>query len=218
MILTNINDLPSSILVTNTDCEIIEFNENWSNNFLAFDPNINGRMSLYDFTPPPSRIFLQTHVIPTILKESSISEIYLNLLDKNEEPIPVLFNAQRRQEKDNDRIIWSIFISKERRKLEIELQRRKQHAEDVDHTAKRLFQTFYRNLFNNKDRLSQRQTTLSSTRVPPKKQEKVKEQIALEMKQCEERILNIIRENESIVPEGTHPEIGMFHFQFEDNE
>lgn len=131
MILTNINDLPSSILVTSTDCEIIEFNENWSNNFLAFDPNITGRMSLYDFTPPPSRIFLQTHVIPTILKESSISEIYLNLLDMNEEPIPVLINAQRQQEKDNDRIIWSIFISKERRKLEAELQRRKQHAEDV---------------------------------------------------------------------------------------
>jgi hypothetical protein len=101
--------------------------------------------------------------------------------------------------------------------LSQQLQSIEHHAEDVDHTAKRLFKTFYRNLFSHRENITQRLSSQVSTRIKPEKHKKVNQLIADEMKICEERIRNIIKANESLVPDDTFPEIGMSHFQFDDN-
>lgn len=90
-------------------------------------------------------------------------------------------------------------------------------ANEVDYTAKRLFQTYYKNMFkspHNKKK-SLLQSSSYSTKISPRHHDKVNELIQQELHQSEERIKLILKKYESNVPESTFSEIGASQFQFD---
>jgi signal transduction histidine kinase len=124
----HINDVPASIVVTTLDLLVMDCNRQWRREFGRDDPS-GHRETLYDFATPATRIFLQTHILPTLLRDGEISEIHVSLLESGGEERPVLLNALADGSGARRRIIWLLFSARRRRKLEAELQRRKRAAE-----------------------------------------------------------------------------------------
>lgn len=87
-------------------------------------------------------------------------------------------------------------------------------ADDVDYTAKRLFQTYYTNMFENKTGKPLLQKTTVSTKVPTSKHTRVLELLTKELVKSETKIKEIIKSHESNIPDGTYPELGITQFQF----
>lgn len=74
-----------------------------------------------ELMPLASRIFLQTHVFPMLLREGSVNEIYLKLKGINNESIAILLNCVAGKFEGNDCYIWILFVTQERSKFEQEL-------------------------------------------------------------------------------------------------
>jgi len=88
-------------------------------------------------------------------------------------------------------------------------------ADEVDFTAKRLFQTYYKIMFENiENNRNLLQTTCISTKIASSKHKDVNKLLANELIKYEQRMLKIIKKHESNVPEHTYPEIGVTQFQF----
>lgn len=73
------------------------------------------------FLPAPSRIFLQTHVWPMLLRHASVQELYLHLHTAAGERVPVMVNARRGTWDDKDCVFWVFFVALERSRFEAEL-------------------------------------------------------------------------------------------------
>ncbi|MBL4773461.1 MAG: hypothetical protein JKX98_07630 [Alcanivoracaceae bacterium] len=89
-------------------------------------------------------------------------------------------------------------------------------ADDVDYTAKRLFQTYYKNMFETriKSNYELLQSTCCSTKIGPRHHNKVNELLREELINSEERVQKILTKFESNVPNDTYPELGITQFQF----
>ncbi|MCB1604236.1 MAG: hypothetical protein KDI59_06295 [Xanthomonadales bacterium] len=87
-------------------------------------------------------------------------------------------------------------------------------ADEVDYTAKRLFQTYYKNMFDDKHQYELGQQTVISTKIASSKQAKVLELLGKELEKSKKRMEKILKEHESNVPENTYPELGVTEFQF----
>ncbi len=92
-------------------------------------------------------------------------------------------------------------------------------ADEVDYTAKRLFQTYYRNMFygneSNKNKLLQ--SSCLSSKIAPRHHNKVQLLVKKELEKSQSRIINLLQKHESNVVENTYPEIGISQFQFSSN-
>ncbi len=85
--------------------------------------------------PLPSRMFLQTHVWPMLLKDSSVREIHLQMFDAQRNRLPVMLNCERRRDgvgvgvgdgdpdagAGADSWVWVFFVASERSRFEAEL-------------------------------------------------------------------------------------------------
>ena len=81
--------------------------------------------------PMASRIFLQTHVWPMLLRESRIREIRLQIVDGAGKQIPVFVNSQKTTLDTIECYSWVFFVSIERTRFEQELLAGKQRAETL---------------------------------------------------------------------------------------
>jgi histidyl-tRNA synthetase len=63
------------------------------------------------FFPPASRIFLQTHAWPLLLRNGEFSELYLQLQSENGQAIPVMANARISEVDGTPEVIWLFFIA-----------------------------------------------------------------------------------------------------------
>jgi len=81
--------------------------------------------------PLASRIFLQTHVWPMVLREQQVREIRLQLLTSQGQKLPIFVNCQKTTQDGVDHFIWVLFVSLERSRYEQELLELKQRAEVV---------------------------------------------------------------------------------------
>lgn len=81
--------------------------------------------------PLASRIFLQTHVWPMLLREGRVSEIRLQILGNAGAQVPVFVNCQESRLDAIDRFIWVFFVTVERSRFEQELLQAKQRAETM---------------------------------------------------------------------------------------
>ena len=79
--------------------------------------------------PVASRIFLQTHVWPMLLRDSRVDEIRLDILERGTKRVPVLVNAHKTTFDSLECFIWVFFVSTERSRYEQELLAAKQRAE-----------------------------------------------------------------------------------------
>jgi diguanylate cyclase (GGDEF)-like protein/PAS domain S-box-containing protein len=81
--------------------------------------------------PMASRIFLQTHVWPMLLRESRIREIRLQIVDGAGTQIPVFVNSQKTMLDTIECYSWVFFVSIERSRFEQELLAGKQRSETL---------------------------------------------------------------------------------------
>lgn len=90
-------------------------------------------------------------------------------------------------------------------------------ANEVDYTAKRLFQTYYKNMFKTQINKTNYllQSSSYSTKISPRHHDKVNNLIKKELFKSEEKIKKILANYESDLPESTFPEIGASQFQFD---
>ena len=77
----------------------------------------------------PSRIFYQTHVFPTLRLQGRVHEVYVGLVGRDGEEVPVLLNAKRRT--DGDQVVsdWVLVPMRQRNELENEILKARQIAE-----------------------------------------------------------------------------------------
>lgn len=81
--------------------------------------------------PIASRIFLQTHVWPMLLRDGKIREIRLQLLVDSGDKVPIFVNCQKTTHEGIDRFIWVLFVTIERSRFEQELLESKQRSEAI---------------------------------------------------------------------------------------
>jgi signal transduction histidine kinase len=77
----------------------------------------------------PSRIFFQTHIFPTLKLQGTVHEVYVSFIDAVGDELPVLLNAQRRQEGERTVSDWVIVPMRQRNELENELVKARRVAE-----------------------------------------------------------------------------------------
>lgn len=118
--------LPCPVLVTDVSGYVLHSNLEFIN---LVGPGVGDTMERY--FPPASRIFLQTHAWPLLLNNGEFSEVYLQLLSADRQPIPVMSNA-RISDLDGERVVvWLFFVAKERQRFEAELLKARQQAQDT---------------------------------------------------------------------------------------
>ncbi len=79
--------------------------------------------------PLPSRIFLQTHIWPMLLREETVREIRLQICDSQNHRLPVLVNCKKAQFQGVDCYFWVLFVTVERSRFEVELLEARRRAE-----------------------------------------------------------------------------------------
>ena len=77
----------------------------------------------------PSRIFYQTHVFPTLRLQGRVHEVYVALVGRDGEEVPVLLNAKRRTEGGREVSDWVLVPMRQRNELENEILKARQVAE-----------------------------------------------------------------------------------------
>ena len=77
----------------------------------------------------PTRIFHQTHFFPLLKMQGHAEEIYVTLLQKNGEVIPVLINAQAYSDKERTLFVCAGIIVHNRKKFEDELVAARKEAQ-----------------------------------------------------------------------------------------
>lgn len=81
--------------------------------------------------PSASRIFLQTHIWPMLLREGQVREIRLQVLGDAGNRVPVFVNCQRSTIETIDCFTWVFFVTIERSRYEQELLQARQRAEAI---------------------------------------------------------------------------------------
>lgn len=81
-----------------------------------------------------SKLFHQTHWMPLLLMQGSVSEVQLELVDGDEQTLPVLVNAVRRESAKGpsaSTIDIAVFVARDRRQYERELLLARRRAEEL---------------------------------------------------------------------------------------
>ena len=122
--------LPCALLITDSTGQILEVNKELL--ALVGQPKaLCQAQPMAALLSPASRIFLQTHVWPTLLHSGRINEIYLHLLDAHQQQIPVMVNCQKQNWAGAECYFWVIFVAKERSRYEAELLQARTQAQRI---------------------------------------------------------------------------------------
>lgn len=73
------------------------------------------------FLPPASRVFMQTHIWPTLFRSGQILEAHLKLRDRDGQTLPALVNARVVNTGGTAQCVWVFFIAHNRSQFESEL-------------------------------------------------------------------------------------------------
>ena len=122
------DQLPCGLLVTDASGLVVE-----SNTFMCTlvdeQEGIPAGMSIDQLLTPASRVFLQTHVWPTILRSGCMSEVYLELAGAESRRRPVLVNLQQSDVGGRQQIVWVFVVTEERHRFEVALIQARKRAE-----------------------------------------------------------------------------------------
>ena len=117
--------LPGPVLVTDCNGRIKHANSDFRR--LA---GAASTAEMDQFFPPASRIFLQTHAWPLLLRNGEFSEIYLQLRAASGQSIPVMTNARISEVDGGAEVIWLFFVAEDRQRFEAELLKARQQAQE----------------------------------------------------------------------------------------
>lgn len=117
--------LPCPVLVTDCNGRIKHANNDFKR---LTDAPLSGDMD--QFFPPASRIFLQTHAWPLLLRNGEFNELYLQLRSGSGQLMPVMTNARIIEAEGTAEVIWLFFVAKDRQRFETELLKARQQAQE----------------------------------------------------------------------------------------
>ena len=122
------NQLPVPVLVTDAAGNMLDGNAA----LLAITGGSRGdlpRQPMDSLLPPAGRIFLQTHIWPTLMREGSVNEAYLQLRDAAGLNVPVMVNCRKAQFDGADAFYWILFVARERSRFEAAVLSARDRAE-----------------------------------------------------------------------------------------
>lgn len=125
-----LDQLPCAVVVTNEAGLLLDLNAA----LLALSGG--GRQDrigrwIDELLPPASRIFLQTHIWPTLLRDGQISEIHLQVIGPEMTRVPVLLSSRRGQFQGAPAYFWSLVSTHQRHRFEAELIEQRNLAESA---------------------------------------------------------------------------------------
>ena len=123
-----LNELPCAALITDTQGAVLRVNDALRAIIGGTDDTWHGQ-PMEALFPPASRIFLQTHLWPLLLREESISEAVLQLRNQENNVIPVLVNARKSTFEGVAAYYWTLFGTQNRSQFEAELLSARHEAE-----------------------------------------------------------------------------------------
>jgi PAS domain S-box-containing protein len=122
------NTLPCPVLVTDRYGRITAVNTNLLD-LVGGDSQRWCGQPMEGMLPVPSRIFLQTHLLPMVLHDGKLEEVKLEVVDRHGARTPVLVNCKRTVNEDIESCHWVLFVSRERSRFESELLEARNRAE-----------------------------------------------------------------------------------------
>jgi PAS domain S-box-containing protein len=122
--------LPCAVLVTDRAGRILAANAAWAALVGEVAQGWEGR-AFDDVLPPASRIFLQTHVWPSVLRDGHVDEIQVQVFDAQERRIPVLLNGRLGEFEQQAAVWWTLFTATGRHRFEAELVAARNRAESA---------------------------------------------------------------------------------------
>ncbi|TDP62023.1 PAS domain-containing hybrid sensor histidine kinase/response regulator [Roseateles toxinivorans] len=125
--------LPCAVLVTDGQGQALLTNAELHEQF-GMAPPSGVQWHLDDLLPPASRIFMQTHVWPLLLRQGRVDEIHLKLRSANGKQRAVLLNARCDPGKAPPaslRVHWAFFVATERQRFEAELLQARQRLQNL---------------------------------------------------------------------------------------
>jgi PAS domain-containing protein len=128
-----LDTLPCAALGTDGEGRVLEWNPAFEACLGCPAGGWRGRL-IDELLPPAGRVFLHTHVWPTLLRQGRIDEIHLPWLDLQRQPVPMLLNAVRTvaaQRPDAVRVAWALFPARERQRFEAELLLARQRMQNL---------------------------------------------------------------------------------------
>lgn len=125
-----LDQLPCAVVVTNDAGRLLDVNAA----LLALtggtrEDRVGGMFE--GLLPPASRIFLQTHIWPTLLRDGQISEIHLQVNGCDRARVPVLLSSRRGEYQGAPAYFWSLVSTHERHRFEAELIEQRNLAESA---------------------------------------------------------------------------------------
>ena len=123
-----LNELPCAALITDEKGSVLLVNGALRAIIGGTDDTWHGQPMEVLF-PPASRIFLQTHLWPLLLREGSLSEAVLQLRNFENNVLPVLVNARKSTFEGATAYYWTLFGTQNRSLFEAELLGTRREAE-----------------------------------------------------------------------------------------
>lgn len=114
------DELPCSVLVTDASGKILSANADLLEVVGATAQQLQ-QQPMERLFPPASRIFLQTHVWPMLLRDGQVREIHLKISSTHNQRIPVMVNCKKRSGAGADSYVWVFFVAHERSQFEEKL-------------------------------------------------------------------------------------------------
>jgi diguanylate cyclase (GGDEF)-like protein/PAS domain S-box-containing protein len=125
-----IDALPCAVLITDAMGQMLAINQDLLD-LIGGKREQWQQGSMEAFLPPASRIFLQTHVWPMLLKEGSVREIHLKLQDAQGQRVPTMVNCRSGVYHGAPAYNWVFFVMHERNQFETRLLEARTRAESA---------------------------------------------------------------------------------------
>ena len=119
---------PCAVLVTDRSGAILAHNAALST-LVGFSPQPSAGDHLDRLLPPASRIFMQTHVWPMLLREGQVQEVQLQITGAQQQPMPVLLNGSLADFDGQPACYWALFLARNRHRFEAELRAARSRAQ-----------------------------------------------------------------------------------------
>lgn len=125
-----VDDIPCAIMVTDTQGLVKRINAEFLQLVGGSEYRLQGQ-SMEVLLTPAARIFCQTHVFPMLHHGQEVREVYLHVIASDGQPVPVMVNATSKDVDANPRVVWSVFVARERSRFEAELIKARAEAESL---------------------------------------------------------------------------------------
>ncbi len=125
-----VDDIPCAMMLTDSEGHLLRLNRELLQIVGGQQADWIGQ-SMEVLLTPASRIFSQTHLFPLLHHDEVVREAYIQLLGRDRETVPVMVNATRRELDGADRIVWAVFVARERSRFEGQLIRARADAQSL---------------------------------------------------------------------------------------